>query len=738
MNKIIELKGQFNYSKNPSTGASITLPKNYNNNPVTLLHLNNLYNELIKIKEYYFKDTLINGSLITVYYREIVAKSNRLSRLLETNPNKKEESIRGAKYNKDVTKHIFTYFNSLNDLEKSIDELKETIDIFKNKYKESISLEEFNEIKNNFPSGFNISKSNFMKIIKDAYYVESFDINFLKEDIKDSNLVSLYKVGIESKEILRKLGISLLDTKTLDEDTFFLTLDELRILKEKAPYLIAMKTRDLKDLSLEDISIQSNNQIIDIPSPNEEPVIGVIDTLFDENVYFKEWVEYEDLISDDIPKSSADYFHGTAVTSLIVDGPSFNKELNDNCGRFRVKHFGVALHDKISSFFVLKSIRKVVSLNRDIKVWNLSLGSALEISSNFISIEGYELDKIQNEFDVIFVVAGTNDNHKINQNMKIGAPADSLNSIVVNSVDRKNNPASYSRHGPVLSFFFKPDLSYYGGDKDKLIRVCGPLGEKEVAGTSFAAPWITRKLAFLIYKLNFSREVAKALLIDASCGWNLIKDKECKIGYGVCPIDINDIVSSKNDEIKFIFKGITKEYITSTFNIPIPLDKNNKYPFITRATMCYFTPCLRNQGVDYTNIEVDFKFGRVFQNELKSFNKNTQGDENDITKEESARKNWRKWDNIKHIQAYGISPNNSKKSYQGNLCGVKMTVKNRLSSTHYDIPFGIVITLKEINGINRNLEFINLCYQKGWIVNQIDVENLININLKAMEEIKFD
>ena len=737
MNKIIELKGQFTYTGNPSKGGGTALPNTYNEDPVTLIHLNKLYYQLIEVREYYLNKTLINGALITVYYREIVAKSNRLSRLLEIN-SRKEDRVRGARYNDEVKKHIFTYFNSLSDLNKSINELKETISVFQRYFNKSMSLDEFNNIKNILPDNLNISKSNFSKIIKDAYYVERFDISLINEDIKETSLVSLYKVGISSKDVLRKLGINILDTKMLDDDTFCLTSDEFNLLKDKAPYLIAMKTRDLKELTLEDFSSSSSEDILSIPSPKDEPIIGVFDTLFNKNVYFSSWVEYVDLISSDIPKSSSDYFHGTAVTSLIVDGPSFNKDLEDNCGRFRVKHFGVALNGKFSSFTILKNIRKAVRENPDIKVWNLSLGSVLEINPNFISIEGYELDKIQNEYDVIFIVAGTNDNNDINQNMRIGAPADSINSIVVNSVDRKNNPASYSRCGPVLSFFFKPDLSYYGGDKNKPMVVCSSLGESKVQGTSFAAPWITRKMAFLIYKLGFTREVAKALLIDASCGWNLVDDKECKIGYGVCPIDIHKVVSSKDNEIKFIFKGVTKEYVTSALNIPIPLDKDNKYPFITRATMCYFTPCSRNQGVDYTNIEVDFQFGRVDSKRIKSFNKNTQGEKNDKTKEERARKLWRKWDNIKHIQEYGQTKGTSKKSYEGSLCGVKMTVKNRLSSAHYDIPFGIVITLKEIKGINRTQEFIHNCNMKYWIVNQIDVDNLINVRSKALEEIKFD
>ena len=37
-----------------------------------------------------------------------------------------------------------------------------------------------------------------------------------------------------------------------------------------------------------------------------------------------------------------------------------------------------------------------------------------------------------------------------------------------------------------------------------------------VSGTSFAAPWISTKLAYLIHVMGLSREVAKALLIGSS------------------------------------------------------------------------------------------------------------------------------------------------------------------------------------------------------------------------------
>lgn len=100
--------------------------------------------------------------------------------------------------------------------------------------------------------------------------------------------------------------------------------------------------------------------------------------------------------------------HGTIVRSLIVDEPSINPGLDDGCGRFRVKHFGVAVKGKNSVFTVIKCIQEAVWSNPQINVWNISLGSLSEVNENFISIEAAELDRLQNLYDVVFVVAGTN------------------------------------------------------------------------------------------------------------------------------------------------------------------------------------------------------------------------------------------------------------------------------------------------------------------------------------------
>ena len=107
--------------------------------------------------------------------------------------------------------------------------------------------------------------------------------------------------------------------KQIDENTVLLRPDESARLKESAPYLIAMKVRDLREVPPEE-SVASDTRIVQIPAPQQEPVVGVIDTPFSKDVYFKDWVSYESMLGDGIELDARDYMHGTEVTSVIVDG----------------------------------------------------------------------------------------------------------------------------------------------------------------------------------------------------------------------------------------------------------------------------------------------------------------------------------------------------------------------------------------------------------------------------------
>lgn len=401
----------------------------------------------------------------------------------------------------------------------------------------------------------------------------------------------------------------------------------------------------------------------------------------------------------------------------------------------------------VDTWCVQNNLTKSNSLRFQEKVWNLSLGSKLEIKPNFISPEAAELDRIQSEYDVIFVVAGTNIPAGVTKkNMRIGSPADSLNSMVVNAVDFAGNSTSYTRIGPVLSFFHKPDVSYYGGDgtvyTDKMVVCKDDMGAAYVAGTSFAAPWISRKLAYLIHIMGLSREVAKALLIDAAAGWNRRDDISHRIGYGVVPKHINEVLKTPDDEIRFIMTGASEEYETYTYNLPVPV-VDHAHPFYARATLAYFPQCDRKQGVDYTSTEMDIQFGRVVAKRgstmIKAIDDNRQSEEKQITLyEEDARKMYRKWDNVKHISEKIKEKRVPRKAYDSGLWGLKINTKECLQKRKDSLPFGVVVTLKEMNGVNRIDDFVKMCLARGWLVQRLDIENQLDLYAKAEEEIEFE
>ncbi len=752
MNSLIQLRGQLTPRSNPSRGGGSSLAAN---TEVKIEQLESIIKNLEELKEYWKnRTTLINGTLINVEYNRIVPKSKRIKTILFKNSNENiSDLIKGAKYEGDENNpyHIITYFIPLENLQFNINKIQICINIMKEKFNGKFNNEDEKKIGMIDFSKYVISKTTFMEVLTDCSIVTKLTYPKYDKELNENQAITLYNVNKKSKEILEELGITGRELNILDDNTIILYKDALSILVRHAPYLIAMAVEDISDYELpkeyeeEDIFEleQVTKNVSEFPEPIDEPYIGVLDTAFDKRVYFEKWVDYEDRYMDDLADiTEKDKEHGTAVDSIIVDGPSINPKLDDGCGRFRVKHFCIARNGNNSTFAIMRRIEDIIKNNLNIKVWNLSLGSNMEIDKNFVSQEGALLDKLENEYDIIFVVAGTNQTEKLQD--RIGSPADSINSLVVNAVKRNGEKVSYARRGKVLSFFNKPDICYYGGDEGEKIRTCIGTGQRMNQGTSFAAPWISRKMAYLIYKLRLSREIAKALIIDSATGWDVVDDKKAEYyGFGKVPIRIEDIINSERDEIKFYIESESTDYDTYTYGIPVPLDKE-KCPYIAKATLCYFPKCTRNQGVDYTNTELDLYFGRVMQNKkgnitIKTINNNKQSDEDGRVFEGDARKYNRKWDNVKHIVEEYKTTARAKKVYENSSWGLSVKSKDRLGKGDgKGIKFGVVITLKEINGVNRYDEFIRQCSFKGWLVNKIDVENRLELYNIAEQEIKFE
>ncbi|MEG1518144.1 MAG: serine protease, partial [Raoultibacter sp.] len=99
----------------------------------------------------------------------------------------------------------------------------------------------------------------------------------------------------------------------------------------------------------------------------------------------------------------------------------------------------------------------------------------------------------------------------------------------------------------------------------------------------------------------------------------------------------------------------------------------------------------------------------------------------------------RKWDNVKHISDHLKTRMVPRKSYEVPLWGILLRKKERQSDRSGNgLRFGVVITLREMNGVNRIDEFMQQCMLRGWLVSRIDITNRLDIYEAAEIEIDFD
>ena len=185
--------------------------------------------------------------------------------------------------------------------------------------------------------------------------------------------------------------------------------------------------------------------------------------------------------------------------------------------------------------------------------------------------------------------------------------------------------------------------------------------------------------------------------------------------------------------------GTSESYKTVNYAIPVPRDEDNNYPYIARATMCYFPKYSRSQGVDYTSRELSLKFGRVKSDgSIEDINDNVQDDVGAHVDERASRREFRKWENTKFISKT-IKKNRPLKSYDERLWGISVVSKERLSTRMQGgLNFAAVVTLKEIKGINRIQDFITACALRGYIVNELDVNAQVEVYNTNQEGIIFE
>lgn len=184
--------------------------------------------------------------------------------------------------------------------------------------------------------------------------------------------------------------------------------------------------------------------------------------------------------------------------------------------------------------------------------------------------------------------------------------------------------------------------------------------------------------------------------------------------------------------------GRTELYQTYNYRLPIPLSQG-KFPYNARATLCYFPHCSVTQGVDYTDTELDFRFGRMNKGKMVPINNDLQNELRIQVTEEDARRNFRKWDNVKIVSETIKNRKVAKKMYDTPMWGIDITSKKRLDNKEReDVHFGIVVTLKEMNKKNRIDAFIKACKANRWFVETIEPDQDFDFLASLDEDVNFE
>lgn len=751
-NKLISLCPKFNREKIRHAGGDRTT---FKKRPILVEDIQEKISQLQYLLDYYKNQNYINGALVTIDYQDITSKSRRMKRIFSYGGLDPSTMVVGARYSKDgngIYYHSITYLVPFSNLLTTIFRLKLAISVLSQLYN-GVFENEFLSSKNRFNETTRLATSPMPKTelfdlmidISNVRRFYSFQSNI--HDKKDLvvTFFAVFKGKDELRYFLKKLGI---DNRVniLDSGTAILRKEQLSLLISKFPFVVAQTS----DISLIEPDDGGPGEFLgaSISNPHDEPWIGVIDSMFDETCYFNKWVSFENLIPLVPTPSEEDKSHGTKVDNILVDGPATNGWLEDGCGHFRVRHYGVALNKRVDEEALLNALEAKIEEHPEIHVWNISLGDRHGVDNNYISFFGAKLDEISAKMNILFVVSGTNLDKEFKEK-RIGAPADSMNSIVVNSVDRNGIIASYSRTGPVLTFFLKPDVCYYGGTSSDPLIAYSPTGDYSAFGTSFAAPWISRKLAYMIEVLGLKPLEAKALLIDSASKWDKHENREVneQYGYGLVPKNIRDVVNSENDEIKFVISDQCTTYTTSIMRIPVPVDSDGKFHYGAKVTLCYFTSGQRNQGVDYSDKEVDVVFGRTEQKSHKdgttyigidSINKDKQRDDCGFVDEGSARTGFQKWNNTKHLLRPFVHSRPLDKIYD-QFWGIGLTSFHRFipATSEENLSFGLVVTIKRLDGIDASIgTFVHDCFSQDLKPEFIDIDSKIKLREQAESDIK--
>lgn len=499
------------------------------------------------------------------------------------------------------------------------------------------------------------------------------------------------------------------------------------------------------------------------------PIVAVFDTgVHPDLPMLAPWVVSRD--SYLLPPDT-NYFHGTAVSSLLADGAG----LNGNHVFFPTA--GCVVHDvcalesgaggSYQSDLIIR-LREALAKRPDIKVWNLSLGGQ-EVSDDEFSEFGRELDTLSDLYGVLFVVAAGNYEDLPRRTWPAGdvaladrlsSPGDSVRSLTIGalthldsptSMVKANEPASYSRRGPGPVFTPKPDIVHIGGNTDANFNCTGigvvvmasggqfPIG----CGTSYAAPLAAGKAAHVWqaltlpgrpYNVAVSPTMVKLLMIH-SAQLNSPERTAAErryFGSGM-PGNPVEMLYDADDTFTILFEldiVDTTKWRKAPFLIPPSLLHEGKLRAEVIITAAYAPPLNSAAGAEYIRFNVDVGFGTLTLNARGEHDFHgcvpAIGELGTTGLETAQVKHGGKWSPVKTYRR------KFPRGQAGDIWGLQATILRRAFEPPLSQPLRVVIavTLRALDG-NPSVysEGRRLLAQSNWITQ--DLSQHVEIQIQA-------
>lgn len=375
------------------------------------------------------------------------------------------------------------------------------------------------------------------------------------------------------------------------------------------------------------VSPDSDNTTIDVKNPvdgNSYPIVGLMDSGIENIPHLSGWIDGQE---QNIPRFASNYIdrrHGTAVASVLNYGDELEGVQYTKCIPMKIRSCIVNTHENYAHILeeeMIEHIKNALDNNSDIKIWNLSQGSVMEINDNVFSDFAVTIDKYQKEKNLLICKSAGNIRENGHERLSLGA--ESARSLVVGSAANKyvavgdaqvGQRSFFSRIGPGPGLIAKPDVSHYGGNTHSGVCTLTETGFqcKVLSGTSFSTPRVTALASNLLYALNrdFDSTLIKALIIHSATYPNTTgKDNKvllAEMGHGI-PADLESILNNTADDFTMIFQPDLRTDMQIQ-DIPFPesmVDEDGNYYGEITVTMVS-DPILRaSEGPEYCQSDVD-------------------------------------------------------------------------------------------------------------------------------------